>query len=174
MDGSNDGCSSINCRTRRALDSFGISRPRWFSVGESGRVSQGSDGRKPRSGEISKSASDSGRDAWEFTEASSASLYHSCKRLQSVVETDLKQKGHLCRWPFRFSSPSGCGVGALALHALSHPSTRAHRDTLLTSASIARIRMLKMASRLDRRELGDRSVPLRYVAGRRATENNAG
>ena len=37
-----------------------------------------------------------------------------------------------------------------------------------------RIRMLKMASQLGRRELGDRSVPLRYVAGRRATENNAG
>ena len=37
-----------------------------------------------------------------------------------------------------------------------------------------RIRMLKMASRLGRRKLGDRSVPLGYVAGRRATENNAG
>ena len=37
-----------------------------------------------------------------------------------------------------------------------------------------RIRMLKMASRLGRRELDDRSVPLRYVAGRRATEKNAG
>jgi hypothetical protein len=35
-------------------------------------------------------------------------------------------------------------------------------------------RMLKMASRQGRRELGDRIVPLRYVAGKRATENGAG
>jgi hypothetical protein len=35
-------------------------------------------------------------------------------------------------------------------------------------------RMLKMASQQGRRELGDRSVPLGYVAGRRATENDAG
>ena len=31
-----------------------------------------------------------------------------------------------------------------------------------------------MASQQGRRELGDRSVPLGYVAGRRATENDAG
>jgi hypothetical protein len=31
-----------------------------------------------------------------------------------------------------------------------------------------------MASQQGRREFGDRSVPLRYVAGRRTTENDAG
>ena len=31
-----------------------------------------------------------------------------------------------------------------------------------------------MASQQGRSELGDRSVPLGYVAGRRATENDAG
>ena len=31
-----------------------------------------------------------------------------------------------------------------------------------------------MTSQQGRRELGDRSVPLGYVAGRRATENDAG
>ena len=35
-------------------------------------------------------------------------------------------------------------------------------------------RMLKMKSQQGRRELGNRSVPLGYVAGRRATENDAG
>jgi hypothetical protein len=34
--------------------------------------------------------------------------------------------------------------------------------------------MLKKAVQQGRREFGDRSVPLRYVAGRRATENAAG
>ena len=45
-----------------------------------------------------------------------------------------------------------------------------------TSRSIGKPsrRMLKMASQQGRRELGDRSVPLRYVVGRRATENDAG
>ena len=35
-------------------------------------------------------------------------------------------------------------------------------------------RMLKNPVQQGRREFGDRSVPLRYVAGRRATENDAG
>ncbi len=76
-------------------------------------------------------------------------------------------------FPLLFLSPQ-VWWGCSHLRALSHPPTRARRDALLTSASIARIRMLKMAPRLGRRELGDRSIPLRYVAGRRATENNAG
>ena len=42
------------------------------------------------------------------------------------------------------------------------------------SPSIAELRVLKMASRLGRREFGDRSVPLWYAAERRVTENNAG
>ena len=36
------------------------------------------------------------------------------------------------------------------------------------------LRMLKKSVQQDRRELGDRSVPLGYVAGRQATENAAG
>ena len=79
-----------------------------------------------------------------------------CNRLWSLAPN---KKATFLRWPFRFSSPSGCGVGAL--------------DCVHSPRTI-RIRMLKMASRLGRRELGDRSVPLGYVAGRRATENNAG
>jgi hypothetical protein len=56
-------------------------------MGQSETVSQGSDGRKPRSGEMSKSESDSGGDAVDLIAASSASLYHSFMRLQlSVVE----------------------------------------------------------------------------------------
>jgi len=35
-------------------------------------------------------------------------------------------------------------------------------------------RLLKKTAQQGRRELGDRSVPLGYVAGRRATENEAG
>lgn len=160
MEGNNDGCSSIHCRTRRALNSFGISRPRWFSVGQSGRVSQGSDGRKPRSGEHSKSASDSGWGTREFTEASSASLYHSCKRLQSVVEPGSKQKGHLLRWPFHFSSPSGCGVGALALRVFTENHSKQDAQNGISSHPPTPVRRDAPLHRLGRRELGDRSVPL--------------
>lgn len=95
-------------------------------------------------------------------------LYHSITRLQSVSKTK--------RPPSQaaFSSPlqmrRGCSRTA---RALSHAPKRIEMR-FLTSASTAPIRMLKMASQLGRRELGDRSVPLRYVAGRRATENDAG
>lgn len=70
-----------------------------------------------------------------------------------------KQKRPPFQVAFLFSVLSGrCGAGLSTAHS---PRT-------------TRIRMLKMASQLGRRELADRSVPLRYVAGRRATENDAG
>ena len=64
------------------------------------------------------------------------------------------------RGPFFFSSLYPSGVGAGAPYC-------ARRSSILN-------RMLKMASQQGRRELGDRSVPLGYVAGRRASDNDAG